>query len=77
MRRRAGKQHLLRKKNTKRRNRLSKMAINMMRTQPRGGHIFNIDGAGSDGRPTPRPKPAGSDGHILHGFVCKICEACF
>lgn len=26
----------------------------MMRTQPRGGHIFNIDGAGSDGRPTPR-----------------------
>lgn len=22
--------------------------------QPRGGHIFNIDGAGSDGRPTPR-----------------------
>jgi chlorophyll(ide) b reductase len=25
-----------------------------MRNQPRGGHIFNIDGAGSDGRPTPR-----------------------
>ncbi|CAA0831461.1 Chlorophyll(ide) b reductase NOL- chloroplastic [Striga hermonthica] len=29
-------------------------AINMMQTQSRGGHIFNIDGAGSDGRPTPR-----------------------
>ncbi|KAJ3685901.1 hypothetical protein LUZ61_015065 [Rhynchospora tenuis] len=29
-------------------------AINMMRNQSRGGHIFNIDGAGSDGRPTPR-----------------------
>lgn len=29
-------------------------AINMMRNQPRGGHIFNLDGAGSDGRPTPR-----------------------
>ncbi|XP_074562967.1 chlorophyll(ide) b reductase NOL, chloroplastic [Curcuma longa] len=29
-------------------------AINMMFEQPRGGHIFNIDGAGSDGRPTPR-----------------------
>ncbi|XP_044460732.1 chlorophyll(ide) b reductase NOL, chloroplastic isoform X2 [Mangifera indica] len=29
-------------------------AIQMMRNQPRGGHIFNIDGAGSDGRPTPR-----------------------
>lgn len=26
----------------------------MMASQPRGGHIFNIDGAGSDGRPTPR-----------------------
>ncbi|PIA54074.1 hypothetical protein AQUCO_00900566v1 [Aquilegia coerulea] len=29
-------------------------AINMMLNQPRGGHIFNMDGAGSDGRPTPR-----------------------
>ncbi|KAK1310476.1 hypothetical protein QJS10_CPA08g00094 [Acorus calamus] len=29
-------------------------AINMMQRQPRGGHIFNMDGAGSDGRPTPR-----------------------
>ncbi|MED6181086.1 hypothetical protein PIB30_016226 [Stylosanthes scabra] len=29
-------------------------AIKMMASQPRGGHIFNIDGAGSDGRPTPR-----------------------
>eukprot|EP00268_Persea_americana_P050204 TRINITY_DN5443_c0_g1_i1.p1 TRINITY_DN5443_c0_g1~~TRINITY_DN5443_c0_g1_i1.p1 ORF type:complete len:395 (+),score=71.60 TRINITY_DN5443_c0_g1_i1:96-1187(+) len=29
-------------------------AIMMMSNQPRGGHIFNIDGAGSDGRPTPR-----------------------
>ncbi|XP_021296409.1 chlorophyll(ide) b reductase NOL, chloroplastic [Herrania umbratica] len=28
-------------------------AIKMMLQQPRGGHIFNIDGAGSDGRPTP------------------------
>ncbi|CAN6464994.1 unnamed protein product [Victoria cruziana] len=29
-------------------------AIKMMVNQPRGGHVFNIDGAGSDGRPTPR-----------------------
>ncbi|KAJ4843988.1 hypothetical protein Tsubulata_043397 [Turnera subulata] len=29
-------------------------AIKMMLSQSRGGHIFNIDGAGSDGRPTPR-----------------------
>ncbi|XP_059439830.1 chlorophyll(ide) b reductase NOL, chloroplastic-like isoform X3 [Corylus avellana] len=28
-------------------------AIKMMLNQHRGGHIFNIDGAGSDGRPTP------------------------
>ncbi|XWS74659.1 hypothetical protein CRYUN_Cryun01aG0016900 [Craigia yunnanensis] len=29
-------------------------AIKMVLQQPRGGHIFNTDGAGSDGRPTPR-----------------------
>ncbi|KAK9131001.1 hypothetical protein Sjap_011488 [Stephania japonica] len=29
-------------------------AIKMMLSQPRGGHVFNVDGAGSDGRPTPR-----------------------
>nr|XP_043624589.1 chlorophyll(ide) b reductase NOL, chloroplastic isoform X3 [Erigeron canadensis] len=29
-------------------------AMKLMINQPRGGHIFNIDGAGSDGRPTPR-----------------------
>ncbi|XP_048135474.1 chlorophyll(ide) b reductase NOL, chloroplastic isoform X3 [Rhodamnia argentea] len=29
-------------------------AIKMMLSQPRGGHIFNMDGAGADGRPTPR-----------------------
>ncbi|XP_021835960.1 chlorophyll(ide) b reductase NOL, chloroplastic-like [Spinacia oleracea] len=29
-------------------------AMKLMLNQPRGGHIFNIDGAGSDGRPTPR-----------------------
>ncbi|RAL49920.1 hypothetical protein DM860_002211 [Cuscuta australis] len=29
-------------------------AISMMLSQPRGGHVFNVDGAGSNGRPTPR-----------------------
>ncbi|MCO5573307.1 hypothetical protein L7F22_027076 [Adiantum nelumboides] len=29
-------------------------AIKMMMNQDRGGHIFNMDGAGADGRPTPR-----------------------
>lgn len=26
----------------------------MMKEQARGGHIFNMDGAGADGNPTPR-----------------------
>lgn len=29
-------------------------AIRIMRDQRRGGHIFNMDGAGADGNPTPR-----------------------
>ena len=29
-------------------------AIKLMREQPNGGHIFNMEGAGSDGNPTPR-----------------------
>eukprot|EP00899_Mesostigma_viride_P028019 jgi/Mesvir1/8401/Mv12643-RA.1 len=29
-------------------------AIKMMRDQPNGGHVFNMDGAGADGGPTPR-----------------------
>ncbi|GFR42669.1 hypothetical protein Agub_g3480 [Astrephomene gubernaculifera] len=31
-----------------------KEAIRLMRSQPRHGHIFNMDGAGADGNPTPR-----------------------
>ena len=29
-------------------------AIRVMRGQPSGGHIFNMDGAGADGGATPR-----------------------
>jgi hypothetical protein len=29
-------------------------AINRMKTQPAGGHVFNMDGAGADGNATPR-----------------------
>ena len=29
-------------------------AIRVMREQPSGGHIFNMDGAGADGNATPR-----------------------
>ncbi|GBF95247.1 chlorophyll(ide) b reductase chloroplastic [Raphidocelis subcapitata] len=31
-----------------------KEAINVMRAQPRGGHVLNMDGAGADGGATPR-----------------------
>lgn len=31
-----------------------KEAIRVMRDQPRGGHVFNMDGAGADGSATPR-----------------------
>lgn len=31
-----------------------KVAIDRMRQQPAGGHIFNMDGAGADGNATPR-----------------------
>jgi chlorophyll(ide) b reductase len=29
-------------------------AINRMKSQPAGGHVFNMDGAGADGNATPR-----------------------
>lgn len=32
----------------------TKAAINIMRKQPGGGHVFNMDGAGADGNATPR-----------------------
>lgn len=32
----------------------TKAAINVMRNQPKGGHVFNMDGAGADGNATPR-----------------------
>lgn len=32
----------------------TKAAINVMRKQPSGGHVFNMDGAGADGNATPR-----------------------
>ena len=32
----------------------ARQAIRVMREQPTGGHIFNMDGAGADGGATPR-----------------------
>ena len=31
----------------------SRRALKLMAAQPEGGHIFNLDGAGADGRSTP------------------------
>ena len=30
-----------------------RVAINLFKSQPRGGHVFNMDGAGSNGMATP------------------------
>lgn len=32
----------------------TRAAMRLMAAQPRGGHIFNMDGAGADGLPTPQ-----------------------
>lgn len=32
----------------------TRAAIRIMAAQPRGGHIFNMDGAGADGLPSPQ-----------------------
>eukprot|EP00803_Ostreobium_quekettii_P006935 evm.model.scf_377EXC.1 EVM.evm.TU.scf_377EXC.1 scf_377EXC:5393-12910(+) len=40
-------------------------AIRVMRSQPTDGHIFNMDGAGANGRPTPRFAAYGATKHSL------------
>lgn len=32
----------------------TRAALRIMAAQPRGGHIFNMDGAGADGLPSPQ-----------------------
>ncbi|CAM6084390.1 unnamed protein product [Calypogeia fissa] len=44
-------------------------AIRTMRDQPRGGHIFNMDGAGADGNPTPRFAVYGATKRSLAQFT--------
>eukprot|EP00850_Spirogloea_muscicola_P022121 SM000278S10008 [mRNA] locus=s278:150262:153783:+ [translate_table: standard] len=46
-----------------------RQAIRMMREQPRGGHIFNMDGAGSDGNATPRFAVYGATKRSLAQFT--------
>jgi len=42
-----------------------RQAIRTMKDQPGGGHIFNMDGAGADGSPTPRFAAYGSTKHAI------------
>lgn len=46
-----------------------RQAIKMMRDQRRGGHIFNMDGAGADGNPTPRFAAYGATKRSLAQFT--------
>ena len=53
-----------------------RQAIRVMREQPAGGHIFNMDGAGADGGATPRFAacgPAGQRQACLQG--CRTLSA--
>jgi len=43
-------------------------AIRVMKEQPGGGHIFNMDGAGADGNPTPRFAAYGATKRGLQQF---------
>eukprot|EP00889_Picochlorum_renovo_P007107 jgi/Picre1/34137/NNA_001612.t1 len=46
----------------------TKAAINCMKNQPNGGHIFNMDGAGADGNATPRFAAYGATKRSLDQF---------
>ncbi|KAG0608468.1 hypothetical protein M758_8G108000 [Ceratodon purpureus] len=46
-----------------------RQAIRIMRDQRRGGHIFNMDGAGADGNPTPRFAAYGATKRSLAQFT--------
>jgi chlorophyll(ide) b reductase len=45
-----------------------KEAIRVMKTQPNGGHVFNMDGAGADGGATPRFAAYGATKRSLEQF---------
>jgi hypothetical protein len=45
-------------------------AINRMKEQPAGGHVFNMDGAGADGNATPRFAAYGATKRSLQQVGC-------
>lgn len=51
-------------------------AIKQMRKQEKGGHIFNMDGAGADGTPTPRFAAYGATKRALMQLG-KSLQVCF
>ena len=54
----------------------SLQAIRVMRGQPSGGHIFNMDGAGADGGATPRFAAYGASkrGLAQLGKSLQVCK---
>ncbi|XP_078428987.1 NAD(P)-binding Rossmann-fold superfamily protein [Wolffia australiana] len=51
-------------------------AMRIMTTQPKGGHIFNMDGAGSGGSSTPLTAVYGSTKCGLRQFQASLLEEC-
>lgn len=49
-------------------------AVRVMRGQPRGGHVFNMDGAGSDGSSTPRYAAYGATKCALRQLHASLLE---
>jgi chlorophyll(ide) b reductase len=47
-------------------------AIKAMRRQPKGGHIFNMEGAGANGNPTPRFAAYGATKRALAQFGLSV-----
>ena len=55
----------------------SRRALQLMAAQPRGGHVFNLDGAGADGLPTPCYAAYGATKaglHIWHAYDIPILQ---
>ena len=48
----------------------TRAAMHLMHKQPNGGHIFNMDGAGADGMPTPQYAAYGATKAGAASYVC-------
>ena len=52
----------------------SRRAMQLLASQPQGGHLFNVDGAGADGAATPCYAAYGATkaGELLHMGTCAV-----